>query len=102
MEYIVELKDIGKRLDVYVTEKDAKRTRSYIKKNIDLGKILVNKKLVKSGYLLKQGDIVTVESIEEKKIDIKPKKMDIDIVYEDDDIIVINKAKGVVVHPRKW
>lgn len=102
MEYIAGEKDVDKRLDVFLSENISEYTRSYIKTLIDDYKISVNGKNVKAGYALKLNDAIIVENIEKKNIDIKPRKMDINIVYEDDDIIIINKEKGIVVHPRKW
>lgn len=102
MNYLVNEADIGKRLDIFITEKNTNFTRSYVKKIIDDSNVLVNEKNQKAGYLLKLNDQVFLKDIEEKEISIKPKKMDINILYEDDDVIIINKKKGVVVHPRKW
>ncbi len=102
MKYIVDSIDSNKRLDVYASEKIDGYTRSYIKKLIDLGYIRVNDKGVKAGYVLKTNDEITIDEIEKKEMTIKPKNIDINIMYEDDDIIIINKEKGMVVHPRKW
>ncbi len=85
------------RLDHYLAgELDV--SRSSITKMIKKDEVLVNDKLVKAGYMLKNGDIITVNHIEEDT-SITPEKMDLNIVYEDDDVIVVNKENGVVVHP---
>lgn len=98
MEYkICENSNI--RLDVYLSKLLDGKTRSYIKNLIDDGKILVNSKKVKAGYILKKDDVIYVEEIEEKLMEAVPEKIDIDILYEDEDIIIINKKKGMVVHP---
>jgi 23S rRNA pseudouridine1911/1915/1917 synthase len=74
-------------------------SRSYIQKIIKDGKVLVNQKAVKANYKLEATDKITVYVPDPVVLDIQPEKMDLDILYEDDDIIVVNKAKGVVVHP---
>ena len=99
MNYIVEKEDIGKRLDIYLSEKNEDITRSYIKNLVDDEKILVNGKSVKSGYKVKNGDSIDVEIVEKVPENIVAEDIPLDIVYEDDDIIIINKAKGMVVHP---
>lgn len=99
MNYIVEKEDTSKRLDVYLSEKNADITRSYIKNLIDEGKILVNSKKVKSGYKIKFNDSIDVEIVEKQAKNIVPEDIPLNIVYEDDDIIIINKEKGMVVHP---
>ena len=99
MNYIVEKEDIGKRLDIYLSEKNEDITRSYIKNLVDDKKILVNGKSVKSGYKVKNGDSIDVEIVEKVPENIVAEDIPLDIVYEDEDIIIINKAKGMVVHP---
>lgn len=99
MNYIVENEDVAKRLDVYLSEKNPNMTRSYIKKLIDDGKILVNNKIVKSGYKVRVNDIIDVEIVEKEDQNIVPEDIPLNIIYEDDDIIIINKDKGMVVHP---
>lgn len=99
MLYIVEEKNVGTRLDVYLSGIMDNYTRSYIKKLIDEGNILVNNKNVKSGYSLKVNDEILVNEVQPQESNIKPKKIDIEIIYEDSDIIIINKAKGMTVHP---
>ena len=99
MTYTVELDNVGDRLDQYVSKLNIDLTRSYIKKLIEEDNILVNDKHVKAGFPLKLNDIVVIKDVEKKELDILAKKINIDILYEDDDIIVINKEKGVVVHP---
>ena len=87
------------RIDKYLTEYDEiDFTRNKIQKLIDDDKILVNGKNIKSSYKVVNGDEIEITD-EIQSTDIVPEKMDIDIVYEDDDVIVINKKSGVVVHP---
>ena len=87
------------RLDKYLAEQFPEQTRSYLQKLIKEGQVLVNGKTVKSGYQLSKGDEVSVTIPEPKELDVEPQKMDLDIVYEDEDVILINKPKGMVVHP---
>lgn len=87
------------RLDKYLAEQFPEQTRSYLQKLIKEGQVLVNGKAVKSGYQLSFGDEVSVSIPEPKELDVEPQEMDLDIVYEDDDVILINKPKGMVVHP---
>ncbi len=94
MEIIAEE---GIRLDNFLTEKLGE-SRSQINKIIKNKGVTVNGKNTKSGYILKKNDIIKVDYQKEDDT-IKPEKMDLDIVYEDDDVIVVNKANGVVVHP---
>lgn len=99
MQYTVdnELKDI--RIDKALNILDERLTRTYTQKLIEENNILVNEKTVKASYKLKLDDIISVIYTESEEIDIKPEDIDLDIIYEDEDIIIINKAKGMVVHP---
>ena len=94
MEYQVNQNDI--RLDNYLAS-TLEISRSQVTKMIKNKEVLVNDKNVKPGFMLKNGDVIKVNHIDEEGI--KPEKMDLDIVYEDDDVIVVNKANGIVVHP---
>ena len=91
--------DSGKRLDVFLTEQLSDISRSLIKNLIDEGKVLVNGKKVKAGYKLNTGDKIEIELPEPEVADILPEDIPLDIVYEDDDIVVVNKPQGMVVHP---
>lgn len=88
------------RLDKYIAEKDSDLSRAIIQKLITEEKILVNGKKTKNSYKVSTGDIVTIEDIEAKEdIYLKPQRMDLDVIFEDNDIIIVNKEKGIVVHP---
>lgn len=87
------------RLDKYLAEQFPEQTRSYLQKLIKEGGVLVNGRSVKTGYQLSCGDEVSVNIPEPKELDVEPQKMELDIVYEDEDVILINKPKGMVVHP---
>lgn len=93
----IEDENIGKRLDKYLTE-STEYTRSKIQKMIDNGNILVDGREVKASYTLKEGDQISITEYEEE-IDIVPENIPLDIYYEDDDLIVVNKPSGMVVHP---
>ncbi len=72
-------------------------SRSQVTKMIKAKEILVNGNIVKPGFILSEDDILEINHVEEDGV--KAEKMDLDIVYEDDDVMVVNKANGVVVHP---
>ena len=97
MQFVVNEENAGTRLDQYLASA-TDFSRSKITSLIKDALIVVNSNKVKAGYIIKNGDIIDV-NYEEKEIKANPEKMDLDIVYEDDDVIVVNKANGVVVHP---
>ena len=84
------------RIDKYLMNQDI--SRSKIKKMIDNGYILVNNKSVKASYIVKEDDIITIMDYEEDT-DIVPQNIPLDIVYEDEYLLVVNKPSGMVVHP---
>ncbi len=89
----------GTRLDSYLADTLDGVSRSYLQKLIGEQLILVNQKAVKSNYKLKTGDHLLVQIPEAAPIDIQPEPMDLDIVYEDSDVLIVNKPAGLVVHP---
>ncbi len=99
MEFIIDSENAKKRLDIYLSENIKDRTRSYIKTLIVSGNVLVNGKEEKSGYKLKNKDKIVVTIPKDELLDIKEENIPLNIIYEDDDIIIINKEKGMVVHP---
>ncbi|MBQ6452113.1 MAG: RluA family pseudouridine synthase [Solobacterium sp.] len=88
----------GIRLDRFVSEQ-LDLSRSRIQQLIDDGQILVNGKTVKSSYKVEAGDEITAVIPDAQEIDLTPEDIPLDILYEDSDIIVINKPKGLIVHP---
>ena len=94
---IVEINDSGKRIDKYLNE-NTEYTRSKIQKMIENGNILVNDVKVKDSYKVKENDYITIEALEETT-DILPENIPLDIYYEVEDLIVVNKPSGMVVHP---
>lgn len=91
--------DVNTRLDIFLSNQLTEHTRSYIKNLISDGKVLVNDKLVKAGYQLKLNDIIVVSMPPSLPKQIQPQNIKLDIVYEDSDLLVINKKQGMVVHP---
>ena len=99
MKWIINEEDIGKRLDVFLQQENSEKTRSHIKHWIDNEDVKVNGKSVKAGYKLKKNDEVFLGEIVEKVLSAEPQDIPIDIVYQDEDVAVINKAQGMCVHP---
>ncbi len=93
-------KDNGKRIDIFLTEKLGQLTRSNIKKIINLKKVTVNNVIVDiQSKKIRDKDIVKISFESEKNKNIKFSKKTIDIVYEDNDLVIVNKPQGMVVHP---
>ena len=89
----------GERIDRFLSGNLEDLSRSYIQKLMKDGRILVNGKPVKANYKLATGDEICVSVPEPETLDIQPENIPLDILYEDDDILVVNKPKGMVVHP---
>lgn len=98
MEKIVADLD-GMRLDTYIASKLNTLSRTMIQRLIENGDILVNGKIKKISYKVQLGDILEINIPKPRETDIKAENIPLDIVYEDNDIIVVNKPKGMVVHP---
>ena len=97
----LEIKDevnIDERLDVFLVS-HTNFSRSFLKTLNEEGRILVNDEKKKSGYKLKLGDKITIEERPIQTIDTRPENIPLDIIYEDNDLLVINKQAGLVVHP---
>lgn len=97
MKKIISKEESGIRLDAFLV-KLLNNSRSNIDKHIKLGDILVNNSVVKTGYSLKEGDIIEINEWTEKT-DVLPEEIPLDIYYEDEHVIVVNKKSGMVVHP---
>ena len=89
----------GIRIDKYISEIKSELTRTYIQELIQNGNILVNGKTVKTSYKVNGDDEIQINIPESKPLEVIAQDMSLDIVYEDSDIIMINKPKGMVVHP---
>lgn len=96
---IVNENDKGKRLDIYIAENFNELSRTMIKKLIESNNILVNDKSEKVSYKVQANDNISIDVPEAKETKLKAQEIPLDIIYEDSDIIVVNKPKGMVVHP---
>ena len=95
----IEVKDeIEERVDSFLA-KELNISRSKIQKLIKQGLVTVNEKVVSSNYIVKCGDFISVDDDLDYEISVEAEDIDIDVVYEDCDLLVINKASGMVVHP---
>lgn len=94
----IEVLENNIRLDNYLIDK-LDSSRSKIQKLIKNNSILVNDKNTKSSYLVKTGDIITITDVKEESSNIEPEDIKLDIVYEDEYLLVVNKPSGMVVHP---
>ena len=92
-----ELENI--RIDRFLTEMMKKQSRSYIQKLIKEGLVTVNNHSIKSNYKVQSDDLIQITVPEPEEPDILPENIPLDILYEDQDILIINKPKGMVVHP---
>ena len=100
IEFLADKVHNGKRADVYLSENINYLTRSQLKKMIEKGNLIINEKIVKSpARKIKYKDKIKFFVIFSEKTKLKPKNIKLDIVYEDRDILLINKPKGMVVHP---
>ena len=100
MDFIVEDVDAGKRLDSFLAEKNtANYTRSFIGKMIEENLVLYNGKPSKASTKIKTGDRIELFEKEPEPLAVKGEEIPLEIVYEDDDLMVINKPRGMVVHP---
>lgn len=110
MEY-TENGSLGEREEIIITEELAGQradvvlaqmldiTRSNMQKLMDDGRAVKGEKVLKSNYKLKTGDKIIVTLPEPEPLDVQPENIPLDIIYEDDDVVVVNKARGMVVHP---
>lgn len=87
------------RLDKIVSNLETNLSREAVQRMIKNGKILVNGKQEKPSYKTSIGETLTIKEEKAEEIDLKPQEMPLDVIYEDDDMLVINKEKGIVVHP---
>ena len=92
-------KEYGVRLDKYISQIDNEISRMMIQKLIENNKVYVNNKIEKASYKVKINDKIEMEIEEPKEAKLKPEKLPLNVIYEDTDIIIINKEKGMVVHP---
>lgn len=96
---LVDAQSEGERIDKYLSVIFPESSRSYIQKAAETGNITVNGKPVSKNYKLKADDRVEYTPLEPVKLSVEPQNIPLDVVYEDDDLLVVNKPKGMVVHP---
>ncbi len=102
MKFTVNKNEANQRLDLFLlTKVPAKFSRNHIQRVIKEGKVKVNDKIQKPSYKVKPGDVITVEEPQSvlKMVKIEPEPISLDIIYEDSDIIVVNKPYNMIVHP---
>lgn len=99
--YRLEVKETesGVRLDKYLAQKIEGLTRSYIQKLLNEGAVSVNGSKTKASYKVQTGDEIVLEEPDPVELAVEPENIPLDIYYEDDDVIVVNKPRGMVVHP---
>ena len=97
-KFIVDNLDAKKRIDAYLANKTG-LSRVNIQRLIEDSKISVNGSKTKPSYKVQKDDVILMEKEEVKEISLKPQEIPLEILYEDNDIIVVNKPKGLVVHP---
>lgn len=97
--FVVTEKEENERIDKCLANENENWSRTSVQNWIKDGVVLVNQKKVKANYKCQKGDVITVLVPEPEVLDVKPEPMELDIYYEDEDVIVVNKPRGMVVHP---
>lgn len=98
-KYKIKKEEENIRIDKIISSIEKELSRTTIQRMIEEGNILVNGKKVKPSYKVEEGNIVTVKKEKPKETDVLPESIPLDIIYEDNDILIVNKEKGMVVHP---
>lgn len=99
IDLLVRPDESGQRLDAFLKEAIEDTSRNFLQGLISQGVVLVNEKSAKANYKIKADDRISVTIPDPVDVEIKPQPMDLDIVYEDQDVLVVNKPAGLVVHP---
>ena len=99
LSFNINSEEEGQRIDKYLSTMIEGKSRSFVQGLIDEKKVKANSKVIKSNYKLKKGDFIEVEFPEPIELNVSAEEMHLDIVYEDEDVLVVNKEKGIVVHP---
>ena len=97
--FTVSEEDNGVRIDKYLSVHMVEKSRSYLQKLLKSEDVKVNEKTVKANYKVASGDVISVSVPEPEEVNIQPEDIPLDILYEDEDLIVVNKPKDMVVHP---
>ena len=98
-QFIVKKEEAGKRIDAYISNKDEQISRTAVQRLIEEESILVNGNKTKASYKVQENDEIEIQEVKPKEIELKAQEIPLEVIYEDEDIIVINKPKGLVVHP---
>ena len=99
LSYIVSEEDAKMRLDKYLAANEESLSRSRIQSLVEEGQVRVNGNVQKANYKVKANDAIVLEVEDDRELEVEPENIPLDIRYEDGDVIVINKPKGMVVHP---
>ena len=99
MSFAIQKEESGKRLDAFLKEAIDDASRNFLQGLISQGAVLVNDKTAKANYKVKENDKIFITMPDPVDVEIRPQEMDLDIVYEDEDVLVVNKPAGLVVHP---
>lgn len=99
LSYIVSEEDAKMRLDKYLAANEESLSRSRIQSLVEEGQVRVNGNVQKANYKVKVNDTIVLEVEDDRELEVEPENIPLDIRYEDEDVIVINKPKGMVVHP---
>ena len=100
IKFLVKKVDNGERADIFLSKKISDLTRSFLKKLIKKNLLKINNKIINSPSIkLKTNDYLEIKLIYDQEKKLIPKKIELDIIYEDKDILIVNKQKGLVVHP---
>ena len=97
--FLIKQEDCGQRIDKYLTARMTDFSRARIQKLLDEGQVMVNNKIVKANHKLKLDEEVFIEIPDPIEVEIVAENIPLDIVYEDKELLIINKPKGMVVHP---
>ena len=97
--YYVSECETGERLDLFLARQMSDASRSAVQRLINNGDVMVNEKIVKANYKVRNSDTIKVNIPEIKSLDLAAEEIPLAVLYEDDDIIIINKSRGMVVHP---
>ena len=99
IKLIVNEDEDKKRFDTFLVDRKLKKSRSYYQKVIENGLATVNGRTEKASYKVRTGDIIQYEELEERALNMEAENITLDIKYEDEDLLVISKPRGMVVHP---
>lgn len=97
--FTVSSEEVGIRLDRILADRFQNMTRSYLQKLIQNGNVTVNHKSARASAKLNEGDVISILIPDAEELSVEPEPIPLDIIYEDQDLIIVNKPKGMVVHP---